>query len=122
MYFVHDVSCQELARYETCLNKSLKVTCLTGGGRTQSTVAAQLSQMLGDIPYISLDAIFWKQNWETATTDEFKAKLKQELEKDERGWVVDGNYHSKLGDYVEMQATDIICGTFISHPIHCDSC
>lgn len=77
----------------------------------QSTFAAQLSEIL-DIPYISLDTIFWQPNWGTIPDDTFKAEVQKALDQHEHGWIVDGHYDSKLGDLVESQATDVICGTF----------
>ena len=39
-------------------------------------------------------------------------KVRAALDQDQRGWVVDGNYTSKLGSMVQDEATDIICGFF----------
>lgn len=76
----------------------------------QSTLAAQLSEILG-IPFVSLDTIHWLPNWGCVPAEEFKVLVQKALDQDERGWIIDGNYHSKLGDFVESQATDTICGT-----------
>jgi adenylate kinase family enzyme len=76
----------------------------------QSTLAAQLSEILG-IPFVSLDTMHWLPNWESVPAEEFKVLVQKALDQNERGWIVDGNYHTKLGGLVESQATDTICGT-----------
>lgn len=59
----------------------------TGSGK--STVAQQLSKKL-DIPYIQLDFLFWKPNWEQPTDEEFFSKIEKAIDKPR--WVLDGNY------------------------------
>lgn len=79
------------------------ITCPLG----QSTLGAELASIL-DVPYIPLDPLFWKPNWTPSTPEEFQAKVLQRLTEDEKGWVVDGDYGSRLGDVVTERRTDIV--------------
>lgn len=74
----------------------------------QSTLGAELASVLG-VPYIALDTLFWNPNWIESTPEEFQAKVQQRLEESEGGWVVDGNYTSRLGELVVERRTDAIC-------------
>jgi len=74
----------------------------------QSTLGAELASVLG-VTYISLDSLFWKPNWVESTPEEFQAKVQQRLAENEGGWVVDGNYTSRLGGLVVERRTDAIC-------------
>jgi len=76
----------------------------SGAGKT--TLASKLSSLL-HIPRISLDEIFWEPNWEELPVDVFKSRVYAALEQN-RSWVIDGNYRSKVGSAIEQQATDII--------------
>lgn len=44
-----------------------------------------------------------------ASPKEFRTRVFAALNKDPRGWVVDGNYTKLLGPKVSNQATDVIC-------------
>ncbi|KAJ6564531.1 hypothetical protein B0H19DRAFT_1258959 [Mycena capillaripes] len=76
------------------------------GGKV-STVGKQLADVLG-VPYIGLDPLFWKPGWQQSTNDEMRKKVEQALENAPNGWVVDGNYKSRIGTIVGDNATDII--------------
>ncbi|KAJ7759577.1 AAA domain-containing protein [Mycena metata] len=76
-------------------------------GSGKSTVATQLAALLG-VPYICLDALFWKPGWEKETNEQFRANVEKALEGVHNGWVVDGNYSRRIGTIVEDSATDVI--------------
>ncbi|KAF7329775.1 hypothetical protein MKEN_00240800 [Mycena kentingensis (nom. inval.)] len=76
-------------------------------GSGKSTLGKELASLLG-VPYFGLDEFFWKPNWEQATADEFRAKLRAALAASPNGWVVDGNYSKKTQDIVVDPATDQI--------------
>ncbi len=61
----------------------------------KSTLGAQLAQALG-IPFVELDALFWKPGWTEPADEEFRAKLSQATAGDK--WVVAGGYfrHSSV--------------------------
>ncbi|KAF7369303.1 hypothetical protein MVEN_00258200 [Mycena venus] len=73
-----------------------------------NSVGKGLADLLG-VPFIPLDTLFWKPGWKQSTNDELRAKVEQALANAPNGWVVDGNYHSKIGTVVEDQSTDVIC-------------
>ncbi|KAJ7229286.1 hypothetical protein C8J57DRAFT_1439966 [Mycena rebaudengoi] len=54
-----------------------------------STVGKELARVL-NVPFISLDAVFWKPGWMHGWVGKALADAKD-------GWVVDGSYTSKIG-------------------------
>ncbi|KAI0044405.1 hypothetical protein FA95DRAFT_1608567 [Auriscalpium vulgare] len=77
------------------------------GPARRSTLGAELAAIL-DVPFISLDTLYWKPNWQTSTADELQANLERALAESPRGWVVDGNYVHLVGDVLERAQTDVI--------------
>lgn len=67
--------------------KKIIVIGVTGSGK--STLATKLSMNLG-YPYIQLDKLFWKANWEETPDQEFFEKISKAIASD--AWVLDGNY------------------------------
>jgi len=76
-------------------------------GAGKSTTAPDLANRLG-VAYIELDALHHGPNWSEPTADEFQAIVHEALDAAPNGWVVDGNYDSKLGDLVVAQADTIL--------------
>ena len=76
----------------------------------QTTLGRTLASML-DVPYISLDALYWQPNWKETPVVEFRAKVAHAMEKNPDGWIVDGEYGRRLGNVVQEAASDIICTT-----------
>ena len=75
-----------------------------------------------DVPFISLDALYWQPNWKETPVVEFRAKVAHAIETNRDGWVVDGEYGTRLGNVVQEAATDVICTTIffvdlISSPV-----
>ncbi|MGH2610790.1 MAG: adenylate kinase [Tepidiformaceae bacterium] len=56
----------------------------------KSTLSERLAGMLG-VPFVELDALFWKPGWEKTPDDEFLPKVVEATSGD--GWVVAGAYH-----------------------------
>ena len=54
------------------------------------------------------DALFWGPNWTESPKDEFRARLCAVISAVPDGWVVDGNYDSRLGDLVVDTADTIV--------------
>ena len=58
-------------------------------GSGKSSFARQLAAAL-KIPYLEMDRLYWKPNWQEPNDEEFFSILEQALSGD--AWVLDGNY------------------------------
>lgn len=67
--------------------KRINVIGTSGSGK--STFAKNLANALNS-PYIELDQLFWKANWEQPSDEEFFSKIENAL--NQETWVLDGNY------------------------------
>ena len=76
-------------------------------GAGKSTVAPELARRF-EVAYIELDELHHGPNWNEATSEELQSKVRRALKAAPDGWVVDGNYDSKLGDLVLAQADTIV--------------
>jgi len=76
----------------------------SGSGKT--TFAAELARRL-DVPYVELDALHHGPNWSEPTDAEFQARVREAMAGAPDGWVIDGNYETKLGGLV-LDAADTI--------------
>ena len=76
-------------------------------GSGKSTVAAELASRLG-LTYIGLDALHHGPNWSEPTAEEFQHTVCEAMQRAPEGWVVDGNYDSKLGTLVVDEADTIV--------------
>jgi ATPase family protein associated with various cellular activities (AAA) len=74
-------------------------------GAGKSTLARALARQL-DVPHVELDALHWGPGWAAASDTELRAVTSSVLD-DARGWIVDGNYDSKLGTLV-LDRADLI--------------
>jgi adenylate kinase family enzyme len=74
----------------------------TGSGKT--TFARRLANAV-EAPYIELDALYWKPNWQACVPDEFEEKVSNVVAGER--WVVDGNY-SSVRPIVWKRATAIV--------------
>ncbi|WP_440879032.1 shikimate kinase [Vibrio natriegens] len=68
--------------------KRINVIGTSGSGK--STFGRRFAQKL-NYPYLEMDAMFWKPNWQESPDDEFFATLEVQLR--EEHWVLDGNYN-----------------------------
>jgi hypothetical protein len=75
-------------------------------GAGKSTLARQLAARIG-VPHVELDALHHGPHWRAASAAELQAKVQAALD-DARGWVVDGNYDSKLDRLVLDRAELIV--------------
>jgi len=75
-------------------------------GAGKSTLGFQLAERL-DLPRVELDALYHGPNWAAASAKDLQARVLAVLD-DDRGWVVDGNYDSKLGTLVLDRAELIV--------------
>jgi adenylate kinase family enzyme len=86
---------------------SRQIVVKGSSGSGKSTVAAELAHRLG-LTYIELDALHHGPNWSEPTAEEFRAIVRQAMDDALGGWVVDGNYDSKLSDLVVGEADTIV--------------
>jgi adenylate kinase family enzyme len=77
----------------------------SGVGKT--TLGAELAQRLG-VPFIELDALHHGPNWAEPPAEEFRGRVRAAMAAAPDGWVIDGNYTSKLGDTVSADADTIV--------------
>ena len=64
--------------------------CVVGtSGSGKSTFARELAHRIG-IPYIELDALYWRPHWTGAPDEEFAASASDAVSAE--SWVLDGNY------------------------------
>ncbi|MFL5759563.1 MAG: adenylate kinase [Thermomicrobiales bacterium] len=73
----------------------------------KSTFAAELARRL-DVTFVELDALFHGPNWSEPTAEAFRASVRAAMAAATGGWVIDGNYDSKLGDTVVDAADTIV--------------
>ncbi len=69
------------------LGTRINIVGTSGSGK--STFGRALAARLG-LPYVELDSLYWKPNWEGSTDEEFAARVSAAVQGDE--WVIDGNY------------------------------
>lgn len=93
------------ARPRAPLVRRVSVAGISGSGKT--TFARALAARLG-VPYVELDALHHGPNWTEATADELRARVEAAITAAPDGWVIDGNYRSKLDDIVLAQADTLV--------------
>lgn len=69
----------------------MKINVVGTSGSGKSTLARQLAEKLV-LPYIELDTLFWRSDWQGTPDDVFIARVTRALAVAESGWVLDGNY------------------------------
>ena len=85
---VHSLDAHDVARARRILVKG-------GSGAGKSTLARLLAHRF-DLAYLELDALHHGPDWVPVPEAQFRQLVQASLD-DERGWVIDGNYDSKLG-------------------------
>ncbi len=92
------------------MRKVAVISSASGSGKT--TVGRQLASIL-DVQFVELDALVHGPNWTETSDEELRALLEPILADD--GWVIDGNYSSKLGDLVLERAETVV---WLDLPVH----
>jgi adenylate kinase family enzyme len=85
--------------------RRVNVKGTSGSGKT--TLGQELARRLG-VPFVELDALHHGPNWAEPTNEEFRARVEQAMERAPDGWVIDGNYDSKLAETVVGAADTIV--------------
>jgi adenylate kinase family enzyme len=85
--------------------RRVNVKGTSGSGKT--TFGQELARRLG-VPFVELDALHHGPNWAEPTNEEFRARVRAAIDTAPEGWVIDGNYDSKLGETVLGAADTIV--------------
>jgi adenylate kinase family enzyme len=85
------------------MGRRIAVIGTSGNGKTR--VARELAERLC-VPHVELDAFFHGPDWTETPVEEFRRRVASAVEADE--WVVDGNYHTKLGSVVLGRADTVV--------------
>ena len=81
-----------------------RIVVLGTSGSGKTTLASTLARRLR-IPHIEMDAIHWKPNWTSSTTQEMLPIVDERTS--QPGWVLDGNYRA-MRELVWSRADTII--------------
>ena len=77
--------------------------CVVGNsGNGKTHLARQLAAQLG-LPHLELDALNHRAGWQEAPVEEFRDEVRRTLDAlqaENGGWVVDGNYRSRVADLI----------------------
>jgi adenylate kinase family enzyme len=92
------------------MRKVVVVASASGNGKT--TLGRVVAERLG-VPFIELDALVHGPNWEETPDDELRSLLEPLTAGD--GWVVDGAYQHKLGNFLLERADTVV---WLDLPIH----
>jgi adenylate kinase family enzyme len=84
-----------------------RVSVIGGSCTGKTTLSRELAQTLG-VPHIELDALHHDAGWQEAPAEVLQARVDAALAAAPDGWVVDGNYHGKLGTYVLERADTVV--------------
>lgn len=84
-----------------------RITIKGTSGVGKTTFGEALAHRIG-VPFIELDALHHGPNWSAPNAEEFCARVREAMDAAGEGWVIDGNYDSKLGDTVIGAADTIV--------------
>lgn len=70
-----------------------RVLVMGSSGSGKSSFAMRLSEITG-IPFVSLDALFWKPGWVKSDKAEFRERVSEAARQPR--WIMDGNFQSHL--------------------------
>jgi adenylate kinase family enzyme len=90
--------------------KVVVIASASGNGKT--TLGRRLAQRLR-VPFIELDELVHGPNWQETSNENLRARLEPLLAGD--GWVADGAYQHKLGDFVLDRADTVV---WLDLPLH----
>ncbi|MDF7760629.1 shikimate kinase [Kosakonia cowanii] len=68
----------------------MRINIIGTSGSGKSTLGKRLARQL-DVPYIDMDTLYWRPDWQGTPDEELYARLEQILQ--QPGWVLDGNYN-----------------------------
>jgi adenylate kinase family enzyme len=83
------------------------VAVIGGSCTGKTTLSRELAQRL-DVPHVELDALHHDAGWQEAPAEVLQARVDAALAAAPDGWVVDGNYHGKIGISVVARADTVV--------------
>ena len=85
----------------------MKIVIIGYSGSGKSTLASKLAKLY-NLPLLYLDKISFNPNWKEKTREEKVEALREFLNKNQDGWIIDGNFFSILMEERLAQADLII--------------
>jgi adenylate kinase family enzyme len=82
-----------------------RIAIVGASGNGKSTLGRALAERLS-LPYVELDALHHGPNWTEASAEELHGRVLERTATD--GWIVDGNYQTKIGDLVSGRADTVV--------------
>ena len=82
-----------------------RILVMGSSGSGKSTFARRLSEATG-LPFVSLDALFWKPGWQPSESAVFHERVTAAV--GQPGWVIDGNYTKGPSGELRRQLADTI--------------
>ena len=82
-----------------------RVLVMGSSGSGKSTFARRLSEMTG-LPFVSLDALYWKPGWVASDNAEFGQRVAAVAGRPQ--WVMDGNFTSSGAGELRRQSSDTV--------------
>ncbi|MEH2527745.1 MULTISPECIES: DNA topology modulation protein [unclassified Bradyrhizobium] len=82
-----------------------RVLVMGSSGSGKSTFARRLSEIAG-IPFVSLDALYWKPGWVASDNAEFGHRVAEVARRPQ--WVMDGNYTRYGAGELRRQVSDTV--------------
>lgn len=82
-----------------------RVLVMGCSGSGKSTLGQALARQI-NVPYVSLDALYWQPGWKPSDSATFGRKVAAEAEKS--AWVIDGNYTNHAGEVRRTRADTVI--------------
>ncbi|MFL5960279.1 MAG: shikimate kinase [Gaiellaceae bacterium] len=84
-----------------------RVAVMGGSCVGKTTVAKRLAAAL-QLPHIELDALHHDRGWQEASAEVLQERVRAAFDAAPDGWVVDGNYRTKLGSLVLERADTVV--------------
>lgn len=89
----------------------MKVMIIGYSGSGKSTLAKLIAEKY-NLPLLYLDKVQFIENWETRDKQEALKIVKNFLDKNQDGWVIDGNYSKRYFEQRALEANQIIFMNF----------
>ena len=84
----------------------MRISVVGGSCSGKTTLSRRLAARLG-VPHIELDELHHDPNWQEAPAELLQHRVRDALAAAPDGWVVDGNYHGKIGRLV-LDKADLV--------------